>query len=675
MGLMANIQTFSGALNELQALCLALKKYEHSFSSETKQLFQNTSSTADQAMKELEYVPPPSETSIAGYLVTGNKTLRLRAVLQNVQQALSNFSSGTFPVPRSSKEELSRVHGLILELKFALSSEQQLLITQLRKLCAEVESRKHDFDVIETNLDNTMRNVLQQVHGKSVLDSEVLETELKELQDTITVARSANNTQLSDILSLALNSLQRLHAGHSEQIESDDEALEAGAGGADGDDDDEDPFFMPMPGAIKWAEASKFKELAKPLAPEQPVERQFMIVMEDDDSSSHTPSSITAVSAEPSANTLAGTTPSGQKHLPSEYSAESSPAEPAAAAEFAAAATKITAATPPAKAVEAVVASPASPLSLQAPATGDTPRSMAAQESPASARSKGLGTAPGSAAVVATPIAVEASGDSPLVASPNSAVGAGPAGTAAERIPSPPSPNQQPSKEAPQPLLVPAEDKMVVAKEGAQTPPPAESPTPEKLTDFVNFLNGENPGACMFHAQMRLSPEGCLKLANFLRSSARVRALSLSHNYLGDAGLRLICEGLRDNKSVTALDLPDNNITDIGAAILAEAIKDNPSLTQLQLAYNKIGDQGAKALAQVIRTSHSLKKLGLAFNNIGKAGCQALTSAISSNQSLKHMQLLPGNPVEEKDAKALAKALKRNNKFSIKQLLGLKSDS
>ncbi|GLI67404.1 hypothetical protein VaNZ11_011593 [Volvox africanus] len=668
MGLMANIQAFSSALNELQALCRALKKYEHSFSSETKQFFQNTSSAADQAMKELEYVPPPSETSIAGYLVTGNKTLRLRAVLQNVQQALSNFSSGTFPVPRSSKEELSRVHGLILELKFALSSEQQLLITQLRKLCAEVESRKHDFDVIETNLDNTMRNVLQQVHGKSVLDPEVLETELKELQDTITVARSANNTQLFDILSLALNSLQRLHAGHAEHIESDDEAPEADAGGADGDDDDEDPFFMPMPGAIKWAEASKFKELAKPLAPEQPAERQFMIVMEDDDSSSHTPSSITAVSTEPSANALAGTTPSGQKYLPSEYSAESSPAEPAATAE-------ITAATASAKAAEIVAASPASPLPIQAPATGDTPRSMAAQESPASARSKGLAAAPGSAAVVATPVAVEATGDSPLVASPNSAVGAGPAGSAAERVPSPPSLNQRPSKETPPPLLVPPEDKMVVAKEGAQAPPPAESPTPEKLTDFVNFLNGENPGACMFHAQMRLSPEGCLQLASFLRSSARVRALSLSHNYLGDAGLRLICEGLRENKSVTALDLPDNNITDIGAAILADAIKDNPSLTQLQLAYNKIGDQGAKALAQVIRTSHSLKKLGLAFNNIGKAGCQALTSAISSNQSLKHMQLLPGNPVEEKDAKALAKALKRNNKFSIKQLLGLKSDS
>ena len=63
---------------------------------------------------------------------------------------------------------------------------------------------------------------------------------------------------------------------------------------------------------------------------------------------------------------------------------------------------------------------------------------------------------------------------------------------------------------------------------------------------------------------MRLSFEGCRKLANFLASSTRVRALSLSHNYLGDVGLAILCEGLRVNSSVTALDMPDNNIGNAG---------------------------------------------------------------------------------------------------------------
>lgn len=211
------------------------------------------------------------------------------------------------------------------------------------------------------------------------------------------------------------------------------------------------------------------------------------------------------------------------------------------------------------------------------------------------------------------------------------------------------------------------------AKDPAITHPT--SPTPpaneEKLKSFMNFLSGENPGACMFHAQMRLSFDGCRKLANFLKSSARVRALSLSHNYLGDDGLRILCEGLVYNTSITALDLPDNNVGDEGCKALAAALKNNVSLTQLQLAYNRIGDEGAAALAQVIKTNNTLKKLGMSHNNIGKKGCQALTEAIGSNQALKHLQLLPGNPVEDKDAKALAKALKRNKKFSIRTFLGL----
>ncbi len=54
-------------------------------------------------------------------------------------------------------------------------------------------------------------------------------------------------------------------------------------------------------------------------------------------------------------------------------------------------------------------------------------------------------------------------------------------------------------------------------------PPPLRPPT-----------QSHNPQACMFHAQMRLSLEGCRKLANFLTNSSRVRALSLSHNFLGE---------------------------------------------------------------------------------------------------------------------------------------------
>ncbi|KAG1650848.1 hypothetical protein FOA52_003145 [Chlamydomonas sp. UWO 241] len=113
------------------------------------------------------------------------------------------------------------------------------------------------------------------------------------------------------------------------------------------------------------------------------------------------------------------------------------------------------------------------------------------------------------------------------------------------------------------------------------------APDEKKLDEFVNFLHGDNPGACMFHAQMRLNAEGCRKLSNFIKSSGRVRALSLSHNHIGDDGLIILCEGLALNMSVTSLDLPDNSISDRGIQALVEALAKNSSLTQLQLAYNQ----------------------------------------------------------------------------------------
>ena len=44
-------------------------------------------------------------------------------------------------------------------------------------------------------------------------------------------------------------------------------------------EDEDDPFYMPMmPNMVKWAEASKFSTLARPLGPEEAS--PFMIAME-----------------------------------------------------------------------------------------------------------------------------------------------------------------------------------------------------------------------------------------------------------------------------------------------------------------------------------------------------------------------------------------------------------
>jgi hypothetical protein len=46
-------------------------------------------------------------------------------------------------------------------------------------------------------------------------------------------------------------------------------------------------------------------------------------------------------------------------------------------------------------------------------------------------------------------------------------------------------------------------------------------------------------GGPVFHAHMRLSPEGVEKVASFLEGTGRVRGLSLAHNWIGDSGTKV----------------------------------------------------------------------------------------------------------------------------------------
>lgn len=66
---------------------------------------------------------------------------------------------------------------------------------------------------------------------------------------------------------------------------------------------------------------------------------------------------------------------------------------------------------------------------------------------------------------------------------------------------------------------------------------------------------------------------------------------------------------------------------------------------------------------QALQRNNTLVTLGLSNNEIGAAGCVALTKAMEKhNRSLKTIELLPGNHVSPKQAKALAKAVKRHSK-------------
>eukprot|EP00955_Chlamydomonas_euryale_P112508 366133-Chlamydomonas_euryale.AAC.3 len=415
-----------------------------------------------------------------------------------------------------------------------------------------------------------------------------------------------------------------------------------------GAQDEDDPFFMPLPSALKLADASMFaNDLAKPIAVAKPGAAPFMIEMAPEEEDRRV--GAAAAAAGGGAEHAAAAAPGGE-HAANGVCLTELDFEPVGASELppmpAEAMARVGSAGMDRASSGGITVWPSSrpeSAATSGPPGGSRPASAVSRPTSASGRDLASSKAD-SVAVAAAGIAAAAAAEEGGVAATipeegakddDDTDGAGASGA---------------------PEAGGAKDDEAAGD--ATAPLSAAQQQDPKLQQFVNFLHGENPGACMFHAQMRLSLDGCRKLANFINGSDRVRALSLSHNHIGDDGLRILCEGIRRNGSVTALDLPDNSISDAGAAELVSALKGNGSLTQLQLAYNRITDIGAVTLANYLTTTGSLKRLGLAYNQIGRPGCQALSTAMSKNRSLKHLQILPGAAVRAASMRAVPQCSK-----------------
>jgi len=202
---------------------------------------------------------------------------------------------------------------------------------------------------------------------------------------------------------------------------------------------------------------------------------------------------------------------------------------------------------------------------------------------------------------------------------------------------------------------------------GATTARPVDG---EKTERFVRFLEGVGPDKNMFRESMRLDFDACKRLAEFLRRN-RIKALSLSHNHVGDEAVAALADAMGENTSLTALDLPSNDITDEGVVALANALKSNSTLATLNLHENGITDRGASALARLLISNTSLTTLNLSHNKLTGDAAKALIAAVACNTTIKSLKVMPGNAMAEKDARELIKAVRRNTKFSIKSLLGM----
>nr|XP_055053303.1 NACHT, LRR and PYD domains-containing protein 3-like [Misgurnus anguillicaudatus] len=158
-----------------------------------------------------------------------------------------------------------------------------------------------------------------------------------------------------------------------------------------------------------------------------------------------------------------------------------------------------------------------------------------------------------------------------------------------------------------------------------------------------------------------ITDEGCVALTSFLTSNpSLVTHLNLSHNNLGDSGVKLISDVLKNPEfKMDTLMLKRCNITAEGCVALTSALRSNPShLRELNLTGNNLGDSGIEHLSDLLEHPDcKLEKLLLRGCNITDEGCVALSSALTSNPSHLRRLILTNNTIGDLGMKLLSAVL------------------
>ncbi|KAF3815636.1 hypothetical protein GH733_016528 [Mirounga leonina] len=175
----------------------------------------------------------------------------------------------------------------------------------------------------------------------------------------------------------------------------------------------------------------------------------------------------------------------------------------------------------------------------------------------------------------------------------------------------------------------------------------------------------QHPGCNIRRLWLRqccLSSQCCFNISSVLSSNQKLVELDLSHNTLGDFGIRLLCVGLRHLFcNLKKLWLVGCCLTSACCEDLASVLSTSQSLTRLYLGENALGDAGVGILCEKAKHPQcKLQKLGLMNSGLTSGCCPALSSVLSTNQKLTHLYLR-GNALGDTGVKLLCEGVLHPN--------------
>ncbi|XP_059496747.1 NLR family CARD domain-containing protein 3-like isoform X2 [Stegostoma tigrinum] len=139
----------------------------------------------------------------------------------------------------------------------------------------------------------------------------------------------------------------------------------------------------------------------------------------------------------------------------------------------------------------------------------------------------------------------------------------------------------------------------------------------------------------------QISSNCCQALGSVLTQNQALTQLNLTHNKLGNAGVKILCSALKNKVcKLQKLSLKHNNLTSNCCEELAFAVKENSELLDLDISANKITDIGVRFLCQ-ISTNHGSKMqcLRISLSDLSANSCQALATFLVELRTIKELHL------------------------------------
>jgi Ran GTPase-activating protein (RanGAP) involved in mRNA processing and transport len=106
--------------------------------------------------------------------------------------------------------------------------------------------------------------------------------------------------------------------------------------------------------------------------------------------------------------------------------------------------------------------------------------------------------------------------------------------------------------------------------------------------------------------------------------------LDLKGLTLGDDCCGRLSEGLALNKSLVSVNFMRNDLTHASMTNLAAALSQS-AMIELDLSHNELGNQGIKKLCPLLRHSRTLRLLNISHCHFTSEGGNALFGAITSD--------------------------------------------